>query len=238
MPRKNKHVIVIDLDDTLIETSDSYWTARERFLDLIQSELSQTTDRDALTAEFEKIDNEKINSHGLGVNRYLLTMLEMVNTYNIQTHNTSDKINEIIRNLTTPPKCREGMNEFLDFCRKEFRTILLTRGEESIQIKKIEYHKLKEKFDEIIIVNQKNESVFMKIKLDHENISDSFVSIGDSIRFDINPAISVGYIGIWVKIPHHSYSWTHDQAVSSGTGFHTASSLKDVEDKLKFVLNI
>lgn len=227
--------VIVDLDDTLIDTSDVFWRARKCFVNLFHySSLNDKT----IIERFEKIDSENLSNYGHSPYRYRKSMLEtyryfkndnLLNTFPFdiaQIEKCGEKIYKEI------PKKIEGADLLLEFLSENFNCILLTRGAEWLQVKKINYYNWKKYFSEIIIVNSKNTETY-KMILNKNNLLSDFWVIGDSIKSDINPAISSGMSAILYKYNHPNYIWEQEYDTPPLGAFYISDTLLGVIDIIK-----
>lgn len=87
------------------------------------------------------------------------------------------------------------------------RMVLKTKGEKQIQERKIARHRLTDIFgDRIAIVDRKNTDTFKGIAAQHDLKAP--VSIGDSPRSDIEPALAAGFDAILIL---KTDSWSYEE---------------------------
>lgn len=82
-------LIVFDLDDTLLNTSNVYWLARKLFVEKLSEELQINEDK--LIEEFEKIDHLQMQKLKHSPYRYTRSMIE---TYKSVSHKINHQISE------------------------------------------------------------------------------------------------------------------------------------------------
>lgn len=205
-----KKLLVFDLDDTLLDTSDLYWKVKEEFIQFIYKE---GNDKDELRNQFEKIDTANMKEFGFSPIRYRYTMSQMFQAiFGSVSQSEQDKIFQIANRIYSEvPRVIEGAIPFLDWAKDFFTIALLTRGEERLQRYKIDQRDLQKYFnDRIQIVDFKDEFIYREfINSLGFNCSDCTV-IGDSIKSDINPALKIGATAILYQYTHHSYHWLQE----------------------------
>ncbi|WP_420065353.1 HAD hydrolase-like protein [Microcystis aeruginosa FACHB-524] len=130
-------LIVFDLDDTLLNTSNVYWLARKLFVEKLSEELQINEDK--LIEEFEKIDHLQMQQLKHSPYRYTRSMIE---TYKSVSHKINHQISEetlkAIKDfgrliLKNTPNTIKGAKEILDWSSQNYSLALLTRGENSFQ---------------------------------------------------------------------------------------------------------
>lgn len=221
--------LVLDLDDTLIDTSHVYWNARQVFADAIATglgiEISKVVDK------FESIDADNIRQYGLAPDRYLRSMLD---TYQILAGSTATgdllsacrKAGESI--FTSLPQPIPGADKLLRWANYRGRCSLLTRGDHELQISKVERLDWLQYFERIRVVPTKGKEELESFlrELDYP-ISATWV-VGDSPTHDIYPALEVGAKPILFNYRHHSYEWMFDRPESSHPAVPIADTLDEV----------
>lgn len=206
-------LIVFDLDDTLIDTSDLYWRTRSAFVELIEPLV--TSDPVQIVNTFEEIDSIHIKQDGFTPTRYLKTMLK---TYeNLKGSDSEDKddilkaIQDCAGTITSEfPMPIIGARELLDWVFPRFDLALISRGEESLQLKKLDHVGFRKYFRLIEIVQRKSAKTFQDL-INNAGFkpSETWV-IGDSIQTDINPGIEAGARCIWYNYQHKFYYWRQE----------------------------
>lgn len=154
----DRHHIIFDLDDTLIDTSHVYWDARNAFTHLF-------TDRGITESEvieiFEKIDEQKMRIYGLSPERYGHTMREaykhISKSHKIKSSIDNDSLIEAlaIKVPTTIPDLIDGALEVLEWTSQRYTLSLLTRGIPEFQLKKIKTLKIDKYFKAVQVVEKK-----------------------------------------------------------------------------------
>ena len=104
--------------------------------------------------------------------------------------------------------------------------VLLTKGDERIQVKRIADAGLTGAFDEVRIVPQKDETTFAEVLEDHGFAPSAAWSIGNSIRSDINPALRIGMNAVWIDADVWEYERTESSPLQPEV--RTVSDLRDV----------
>ena len=115
-----------------------------------------------------------------------------------------------------------------------YRLALLTRGSESLQSVKLAATGLTKFFEAVKVVPLKDHLAFASVLEMMSCKAKNAVSIGDSLRFDIIPALDVGMKAIYVKYPSPAKQWNHDK-IPAGRVLNvpTANGLLDVGSLLR-----
>ncbi|MFI5160726.1 MAG: HAD family hydrolase [Sphingobacteriales bacterium] len=237
--KKNRRLIIFDLDDTLVNTSDVYWVAKSSFIDVILKNTQLSTSY--IDNLFEEIDTENLLKFGHSPKRYGKTMLDvykyLLNEGYIQSKNKVEnqivEAGEII--IKTIPSLLPGAIDLLEWCKTKFTLALVTRGEDELQSKKIQYNSLHDYFDLIKVVKEKSDSDFLSIiETLHFQIKDTWI-VGDSLKSEIETGLRIGANCIYFKYEHPLYNWVQERNYSllSSSFYYEVNELKEIP----FVLN-
>ncbi len=231
MQMSQRELIIFDLDDTLVDTSHVYWIAREGFINTLMK--SGKVDSAYVLELFESIDEKNMKKMGFVPERYGHTMQEAYEflveegrvlrdpqiEYEIRAHG------QIVLNQL--PDLIEGARQLLVWASKRFNLVLMTRGVEPLQKRKIIYSEIAQYFNDIRIVSQKDASHFKEVISDAGAVPENTWVIGDSIRSDINPAIEAGTKAILFQYTHHSYYWRQEYGVVPIDSFFRINNLME-----------
>ena len=106
-----------------------------------------------------------------------------------------------------------GAMDTINLLSNQYRMILVTRGHNELQERKIQQAGLNKFFSSVYIVLKKDESVYKNI-IEKENLTaDKVIVIGDSILADINPALSLGITAVHIPYEIPGYSWHYEDSV-------------------------
>jgi putative hydrolase of the HAD superfamily len=234
--RKQK-LLVLDLDDTLVDTSHVYWLARSQFLGILADE---GFDASVALHVFEQLDTENIKILGYVPERYRVTMQA---TYghlaNIAGYPTREAIQRKINAaadiiIKRIPSLITGARALLHFARKnEFKVSLLTRGIEAVQKQKLRKNKIEALLDDIEVVPRKDKQTFINLASRLGHAPQDVWIVGDSVRSDINPGIEAGNNCILYLYTHHSYHWVQEYGIEPKGPFYLARSHREVIDILR-----
>lgn len=224
---KNKKLIILDLDDTLIDTSDIYFEARKSFVKLFNGSFPEKYIIDT----FEKIDTANFSKYGYDPVRYYMSMKD---TY--KTLVSSNALQEFIPNikkcynlLYSKPKLISGAIQLLDDLRKRKSTVcLITRGKEEFQNYKIDSVNIRHYFDHIKIVDNKDSILFKKVISALNFTLDETLSIGDSLKSDIIPCMELNIDCIKYNYNHSEYEWLQDKIQIDSKGYIEVNNLSEI----------
>ncbi len=226
-------LIIFDLDDTLLDTSDVYWRARSKFA----NELSKYgLDSETIVKMFEEIDTLNMKHLGYSPYRYGKTMKDTYEHF-ISEHDLAadkdflhqiDEWSAIVLNLM--PKLIKDAEKLLTWASENYTLILITRGESFLQEKKISNSRLAKYFSRVQIVPRKNAEMFRTAMSEAGFTPDKTWVVGDSIKSDINPGIEAGAKCIFYSYQHKHYQWVQERGYAAMGPFYKAEHLLDVKN--------
>jgi putative hydrolase of the HAD superfamily len=224
---KDIKVIGFDADDTLWVNETYFRDAELEFAKLLANyETANKIDQELFMMEMKNLP-----LYGYGVKGFVLSMVEMA--IELSNNNISNStINAILKigkdMLSKPVELLDGVEETLKTLSKDFRLILVTKGDLLDQERKLEKSGLTDYFHHIEVLSDKQEANYSKL-LNHLDIKPSeFLMIGNSLKSDILPLVNLKAKAI--HIPFHT-TWLHEQVnddeVKNKT-YRTVHSLLDV----------
>lgn len=105
------------------------------------------------------------------------------------------------------PEARAVLSGLRDL---RLRLALLTKGDATVQGRRIERSGLSEFFDVIRIVPAKTDQDFRSLANELGCPIDAVVSVGNSVRSDIHPSVAAGIAAVWIPAHAWEYERTHD----------------------------
>ena len=229
---KNIKVIGFDADDTLWVNETYFRDAELEFAKL----LSPYETANMIDQELFKKEIDNLPLYGYGIKGFVLSMVEMaLEISNGKVSNaTIEKILDIGKDmLTKPVELLDGVEEVLKTLSKNFRLIVVTKGDLLDQERKLEKSGLLDYFHHIEILSDKQEANYSKL-LKHLDIkAPEFLMIGNSLKSDILPLVNIGAEAI--HIPFHT-TWIHELVNDEETKdkrYRTVGSLLEILPLLK-----
>ena len=204
-------LVVVDGDDTLWETEHLYDEARASVRNFIEAE---GYDGEAWETEARRLDRERLVELGFSQDRFpgsLRLAFESIagkNSYPFLSDAVEHMAREPFRRRIIPyPTAYSG----LEALREKAETIvLLTKGDQRVQTKRVQDSGLVSFMDAVIIVPVKVASTFANIKKLYNSPSQCW-SIGNSFHSDIVPAEEAGMNGMWVD----QYVWDGERGAEA-----------------------
>lgn len=224
---KDIKVIGFDADDTLWVNETYFRDAELEFAKL----LAKYETANKIDQELFKMEMKNLPLYGYGVKGFALSMVEMaLELSNNEVSNST--INAILNigkdMLNKPVELLDGVEKTLKALSKDYRLILVTKGDLLDQERKLEKSGLTDYFHHIEVLSDKQEANYSKL-LNHLDIKASeFLMIGNSLKSDILPLVNLKAKAI--HIPFHT-TWLHEQVNEDETKnktYKTVHSLLDV----------
>jgi putative hydrolase of the HAD superfamily len=222
-------VVIFDGDDTLWETEWLYDRARTDAANIVEA----TGLPADLWEEIErKLDVTNVARFGLSSRRFPTSCVE---AYRRVAELSGSAISGLIERRiwaaaesvfrATAPTV-PGARRVLAAVRREYRTVLLTQGEPEVQRHRAVTSGLIDLFDAVKIVDAKNPSVFAAMLAAMAAEPSASWMVGNSVRSDINPAVTSGMNAIWVD----AHVWEHERScqVVDSNAVHIAETLDAV----------
>lgn len=224
----NIKVVGFDADDTLWVNETYFRNAEIEFAEL----LSQFETMNTIDQELFKLELKNLPLYGYGIKGFMLSMVEMalkLSNYNV-SNETIEAILNIGKNmLNKPVELLEGVEQTLKALSKNYRVILVTKGDLLDQERKLEKSGLIKYFHHIEVLSDKQEANYSRL-LNHLDIKPSeFLMIGNSLKSDILPIINLKSKAI--HVPFHT-TWLHEQVTEEETNnkeYKTIGSLLDLK---------
>lgn len=225
--------ILMDFDDTLVETTVYFEMAREKYsrymadLGFPLEEVLEVLDR---------ADIENVNKYG-GFLKECFPHA-MAQTYhhfcNIKKIKSRDDIRLKVEAMgwwvfDQPPVLIPGVGEVLEELSACYPLYLTTKGDPSLQLERVSRSGLSSFFKKIYVLKDKTHREYSEIAGAHGLIPGSSWVVGNSIKSDINPGLKAGFNCIYIP---NRYTWHHEMEEPLG-GHHTLGAITEVPPLVK-----
>jgi len=222
--------VIFDFDDTLVITNDLYDKARLQVFDVFRS--LGFTGEEEWAAYLEEADLKRVAETGYLSHACFPQAID--DTYRHfaarSGKNADEEQGKALMQLGwqvhfTRPTCIEGAVELLEALHGKVRLFLLTQGDADTQEQRLQGSGLLPYFDGYAVVRKKDTAAYRQF-IERFSIQPSTSwMVGNSIRSDINPALSVGLQAVLFRFS----TWSYDRAEPAGAYLSV--------DKLHEVLN-
>jgi len=199
-------LIAFDADDTLWHNEPFYQESKEK----LKSLLSSTLDPESVGVVLDDIEIRNIEFYGYGIKSFVLSMIEAA----IQLTDGQIRGSEIEKiigfakdMLQFNLQLFDGVATVLSEVSSAHELMLITKGDQFEQERKIARSGLGGYFKYIEIVGEKSPSSYLRLLGKYGLSPERFLMIGNSLKSDILPVLDIG--GKAIYIPYHS-TWSHE----------------------------
>jgi putative hydrolase of the HAD superfamily len=219
-------VIAFDADDTLWVNEPYFRETEEKFCEMFQDYLPQHT----VARELFKTEIDNLVLYGYGIKGFILSMIETalrISDKKIPVEVIEKIINHGKDLLQKPIEMIDGVEDVLRELKAKYRLVMATKGDLLDQERKLKKSGLEHYFHHIEIMSDKKESDYQKL-IKHLDIKPTqFLMIGNSLKSDALPVITIG--GHAIHVPFH-ITWEHETIESTieHKNFRQAGGIRDV----------
>ena len=137
--------------------------------------------------------------------------------------------------LQHPVEQLEGIRDAVAGIAADFPVVLITKGDLFHQEAKVRDSGLADLFPRIEIVSEKDPDTYTRVLKEFDVAPHRFVMVGNSLRSDISPVLSLG--GWGVHMPYH-VTWAHEQEtapIRDGTRMRTVASAGELPEAIRAI---
>lgn len=195
MPRQT---LIFDADDTLWENNVHFERVVDDFIGWLNH---PTMDHAAIRTILNDIEHANVVAHGYGVRGFLESLADTFAQLNERPTSEDERreIEELAQDLIEMRiDLVPGVDDTLAFLRQRHELILLTKGREEDQRKKLDVSGLGHYFDEIVIVPEKDAQVYLDLAVRRGIDRSQTWMIGNSPKSDILPALEAGMRAVFI----------------------------------------
>ena len=224
-------IIGFDADDTLWVNEPNYREAEKEFCDILTNYISEKEAEKALY----KTEMQNLDLYGYGAKGFMLSLIETaikVSNGNISSIEILNIIAIGKKLLQKPIVLLDGVENVLKKVSKKHKLIIATKGDLLDQERKLKKSGLAKYFHHIEIMSNKNPDDYQKLLLHLEIKAEEFLMIGNSLKSDVFPVISLG--GKAIHVPYHT-TWIHeeiDDSHNSNKKYKEVETLSDILELL------
>jgi putative hydrolase of the HAD superfamily len=216
----------LDADDTLWHNETIFRLTQDR----LRALMADIAPPEALNAKLAEVEGRNLRLYGYGVKGFTLSMIE---TAMELTGNAAPgaMIADILaagrEMLNHPVETLPGVDEALAALSRDYRLVLITKGDLLHQEQKLAASGLGELFVGVEIVSEKDASTYRRVFERYGTGAGEAVMAGNSLRSDILPALEAGAWG--AHIPYH-ITWAHElaEAPTDHPRFAELASISDL----------
>ena len=222
-------VIGLDGDDTLWHNERVFSMTEARFRELVDP----WVDGAPLDEHLLETERRNLAMFGYGAKSFTLSMIETaieVSHARVPATVIAELIEAGKQMLSHPVELLDGVVETIPTLSESWHLLLITKGDLFHQESKLAQSGLLPYLHDVEIVSEKDPSAYERVLASHDIDPADFVMVGDSLRSDIAPVLSLG--GRGVHIPGFRV-WELDRAtVPASDRWWTLESIRDLPDLL------
>jgi putative hydrolase of the HAD superfamily len=200
--------LLIDADDTLWENNIYFERAFHIFCEFLDH---STLTNVQIRAVLDEIELANIRRHGYGAANFGRNMVQCYHHLVEReiSPEDADRILQLARDILDHPlEILEGVEETLAYLSGGHDLLLLTKGCESEQRRKVDQSGLHPYFREVVVVREKDAATYQRVVREHALAQERSWMVGNSPKSDINPALEAGLGAVYVP---HPRTWHLEQ---------------------------
>ncbi len=219
-------ILGFDADDTLWHNESIFEQAHVAYRQL----LARYHPADEVNRVLYATETRNLPLYGYGVKGYMLSCVEAA----IELTDgavSAQEIREILATgrtmLAHPVELLPGVAEVLPGLARDFRLLLITKGDLHHQERKVAESGLAAHFQAVEIVSEKDGPAYARVLRRHGVAAAEFAMVGNSLKSDILPVLDLG--GAGVHVPYH-LTWHHERAEEPppGARFRRVETLREL----------
>lgn len=226
----NITTVAFDADDTLWENETIFRNTESACKEFFRPWVTP----DKLEKKLYETEIKNLELFGYGIKGFMLSMIETAIEMT-EGRVTGQEVQRIIdlgrQMLTHPVHLFDRVIETVEKVKSRYQIMIITKGDLFDQELKIARSGIADMFEHIEIVSEKREPTYEKIMSKYDIDPDEFLMVGNSVKSDILPVVSLG--GHAVHIPFHT-TWVHEEIhpEENEGGYHELNDIAELTELL------
>ncbi|ADV82702.1 Haloacid dehalogenase domain protein hydrolase [Terriglobus saanensis SP1PR4] len=196
--------LMIDADDTLWENNHLFDRAIASFVTFLDH---KTHTPDEVRDHLNRIEHDRVRLHGYGLASFRKSLVicfeELSGEVVTEAHRTEiDRFTALI--TESPIELLPEVDTTLAYLAGRHRLLLVTKGAEEEQVRKLERSGLADYFDGVEVLSEKHVEAYLELRHRHACEAATTWMIGNSPKSDVNPALAAGLNAVLVP---HANTW-------------------------------
>jgi putative hydrolase of the HAD superfamily len=218
--------IAFDADDTLWHNERHFKFTQAMFVEL----LGGHAEPDHISERLQAAERKNLKFYGFGIKGFTLSMIETaieVTGGKVDTKTIAKLLEQGREMLQHPVELLPHARETLQTLHKDYKLLLITKGDLFDQERKVAASGLGEYFDGVEIVSDKTPEVYAKIFKHHGTGSENGMMAGNSLKSDVIPMLTAGGFGVHVP---HELTWEYENVAApiGHARFYEVKNLNEV----------
>ena len=222
-------LIAFDADDTLWHNERFFRTTEASFAAMLRDH----ADEDHLSERLLETERRNLARYGYGIKGFVLSMIETaieVTDGKAPAHLIRQIIDAGHEMMKHPVELMPHAAETVEALRKNYKVILLTKGDLFDQERKIALSGLADMFEAIEIVSDKNIDTYRTFFTRYGEAPASTMMVGNSLKSDVIPAIEAGGWGVYVPQEDLAWAMEHADKLDGHERFREIANLGDLPE--------
>jgi putative hydrolase of the HAD superfamily len=206
--KRSLTTIGFDADDTLWQNEAFFRVTQSRFASL----LADFAESDHLEEQLLAAERRNLGHYGYGTKGFVLSMIETaieVTDGRVSAHIIKELMAAGRDMLRHPIELLPHAAEAVTSLAKDYRVILITKGDLLDQERKLAQSGLGDLFHGVEIVSDKTASVYATLFKRHGHGAERGMMVGNSLKSDVVPMLTAGGVGVYVP---HGLTWALEAA--------------------------
>jgi len=209
--------LMIDADDTLWENNHLFDQAIASFIQFLDH---KTHTPGEVRDHLNRIEHERVRVHGYGLESFRKSLVvcfeELSGEAVTRTHRTEiDRFTALIAD--SPIELLPDVDATLAYLAGRHRLLLVTKGAEEEQVRKLARSGLADYFDGVEVLSEKHMRAYLELKDRHACEATTTWMIGNSPKSDVNPALAAGLNAVLVP-PANTWVLEHEKLSDAPDG--------------------
>lgn len=232
-------LVGFDGDDTLWKSEDYYRKAEQDYLDLLSHYIDVHDTRTA--RHLLDVQRRNLAVFGYGVKAMTLSMIEAaieITDSRVSAKHIQRMLDIGHDTLRHPVELIDGVRESVAKIAEDHPVVLITKGDLFHQEAKIKVAQLHDLFPRIEIVSEKDPETYARVLSEFDLPINQFVMVGNSLRSDIEPVMTLGGWGVhtpyavtWAHETEHGVADDEPRMVTADTAWDWPAALQAIQAK-------
>jgi putative hydrolase of the HAD superfamily len=208
--RLNNQTLLVDADDTLWENNIYFERAIASFISYLDHRVHTA---DEVREHLNLCERATIATHGYGLQsfrRSLINCFEQLSDAPITPERHARIVSFTEAIAANEIELLPAVDTTLIELHRRHRLILVTKGNTVEQTDKLERSGLREHFNAVEVLAEKNPAAYRDVTRRHDCDPASTWMIGNSPKSDINPALAAGLNAVFIP---HNFTWVLEHEV-------------------------
>ncbi len=201
--------IAFDADDTLWHNERHFKFTQNMFVEL----LGNHAEPDHIHKKLQAAERKNLKFYGFGIKGFTLSMIETaieITGGKVEASAIAQLLEQGREMLQHPVELLPHARETLEALHRDFKLLLITKGDLFDQERKVAASGLGDYFQGVEIVSDKTPEIYSRIFKRHGTVAEHGLMAGNSLKSDVIPMLNAGGYGVYVP---HELTWEYEKEV-------------------------